>query len=160
MATEGEQAVLAGARLLAPFVMIAVEGARMRVIEVETTARSQLLEVTRQVAEALDAGQRDGVCHVFVLHTTAGITVNENADPSVGRDLLAHLEKLVPWEGGYAHREGNSAAHIKASLLGTCASLPVESGRLVRGTWQGVYLAEFDGPRRRRLAVQFVPAGA
>lgn len=145
--------------MLAPFA-VKGESTAMQVIEVETSARSQLVDVTRKVAEALGAERGDGVCHVFVLHTTAGITINENADPSVGRDLLAHLERLVPWEGGYAHSEGNSAAHIKASLLGSCVSLPVQAGRLVQGTWQGIFLAEFDGPRRRRLAVQFVPAGS
>ncbi|NPV07702.1 MAG: YjbQ family protein [Anaerolineae bacterium] len=130
----------------------------MRIIEVETTARSQLVDVTRQVAEVLaeEGSERDGVCHVFVLHTTAGITVNENADPSVGRDLLAHLDRLVPWDGRYAHSEGNSAAHIKASLLGSSVSVPVRGGRLVLGTWQGIFLAEFDGPRRRRLGIQLV----
>ncbi|MGI6207944.1 MAG: secondary thiamine-phosphate synthase enzyme YjbQ [Anaerolineae bacterium] len=132
----------------------------MRVIEVETASRSQLVDVTRKVAEALEAEGRDGVCHVFVLHTTAGITLNENADPSVGRDLLAHLERMVPWEGRYAHGEGNSAAHIKSSLVGSCVSVPVQAGRIVLGTWQGIFLAEFDGPRRRRLAVQFIPAGS
>lgn len=130
----------------------------MRIIEVETTARSQLVDVTRRLAEAVAeaGGGQDGVCHVFVLHTTAGITINENADPSVGRDLLAHLDRLVPWEGPYAHREGNSAAHIKASLLGSSVSVPVRAGRLVQGTWQGIFLAEFDGPRRRRLGIQLV----
>lgn len=127
------------------------------IIMVETQARSQMIDITAQVREALARISGDeGICYLFTLHTTAGITINENADPSVRRDILAHLEKLVPWQGEYNHMEGNSAAHIKAGLLGFSLAVPVENGRLLLGTWQGIYLAEFDGPRRRKVAVQFV----
>jgi len=95
-----------------------------------------------------------GVCYIFVPHTTAGITVNENADPSVKQDILSELDKLVPWRGNYTHLEGNAAAHIKASLLGSAEMIPVEDGDLVLGTWQGVFFAEFDGPRRREVWIK------
>ena len=96
---------------------------------------------------------QSGTCHVYVPHTTAGLTINENADPDVARDILADLARLVPAEGDYRHAEGNSDAHIKASLVGFSAMVPVVDGRPALGTWQGVYLCEFDGPRRRRVLV-------
>ncbi len=95
----------------------------------------------------------DGICYVYVPHTTAGVTVNENADPSVTRDILMELNKKIPFEDGYAHTEGNSAAHIKASLMGSSAAIPVAAGTLQLGTWQGIYFCEFDGSRRRRVVV-------
>ena len=125
-------------------------------ISVNTSGRSQLLDITAEVEQALRRLQAgDGICHLFVAHTTAGITINENADPSVRRDIVAYLDRLVPWQGDYAHSEGNAAAHIKASLLGSSVTVPVQDGRLVLGTWQGIYLAEFDGPRRRQIVVTF-----
>ncbi|MGQ9555872.1 MAG: secondary thiamine-phosphate synthase enzyme YjbQ [Anaerolineae bacterium] len=127
-----------------------------QIISVNTSGRSQLLDITAEVEQALRRLQaRDGICHLFVPHTTAGITINENADPSVRRDIVAYLDRLVPWQGDYAHSEGNAAAHIKASLLGSSVTVPVQDGRLVLGTWQGIYLAEFDGPRRRQVVVTF-----
>jgi secondary thiamine-phosphate synthase enzyme len=102
------------------------------------------------------SGLQAGLCHLFVPHTTAGLTLNENWDPAVRHDLLAALDKLVPWDDDYQHGEGNSAAHVKASLVGFAHTLPVEDGRLILGSWQGIYLAEFDGPRRRRVSVTIV----
>jgi secondary thiamine-phosphate synthase enzyme len=117
----------------------------------------QFIDITSEVEKAVrDAGVSMGICTVFVPHTTAGVTINENADPSVVRDMLMELEKIVPFNDGYAHREGNSAAHIKASLMGSTAQLIVDGGRLILGTWQGIYFCELDGPRRRSVQVQVV----
>jgi secondary thiamine-phosphate synthase enzyme len=114
----------------------------------------EFVDITAQVQAALAReGVADGVCHVFVPHTTAGVTINENADPDVTRDVIAVLDRLVPREGDYRHAEGNSDAHAKASLMGFAATLPIAGGRLVLGTWQAVYFCEFDGPRRRRCLV-------
>ena len=102
------------------------------------------------------SGLQAGLCHLFVPHTTAGLTLNENWDPAVRHDLLTALDKLVPWDDDYQHGEGNSAAHVKASLVGFAHTLPVEDGRLVLGSWQGIYLAEFDGPRRRKVMIKVI----
>jgi secondary thiamine-phosphate synthase enzyme len=99
----------------------------------------------------------NGLCTLFVPHTTAGITINESADPSVKRDILMVLNKLVPWEAGYRHAEGNSPAHIKSSLMGSDQSVAVENGRMILGTWQGIFFCEFDGPRTRKLHIQLIP---
>jgi secondary thiamine-phosphate synthase enzyme len=124
-------------------------------IEVRTRLHDELVDITGQVQQVVSqSGIKTGLCHVFVPHTTAGLTLNENWDPDVRRDMLVALDKLVPWDDGYQHGEGNSAAHVKASLMGFSQLLPVESGRLTLGSWQGVYLAEFDGPRRRRVLVR------
>lgn len=126
-------------------------------IEVHTRTHDELVDITGQIQQAVSqSGVETGVCHVFVPHTTAGLTLNENWDPSVRRDMLVALNKLVPWDDGYQHGEGNSAAHIKASLMGFSHTLLVENGRLALGSWQGIYLAEFDGPRRRRVLVRVV----
>ncbi len=120
-----------------------------------TSARSQMVDITQEVAAVvLESGVTRGVCRVFVPHTTAAVTINESADPDVAADILAALDGLVPWKGGYRHREGNSAAHIKASLVGPELALLVEDGRLVLGTWQGVFLCEFDGTRKRKVLVR------
>jgi len=127
-------------------------------ITVITRGRERLEEVTSAVKEAIRrSGVGDGLCHLFVPHTTAGILVNENADPDVGRDILERLEALVPREGRYHHLEGNAYAHIKASIVGNSLTLPVMDGKLALGHWQGVFLAEFDGPRDRTLIVTVVP---
>ena len=127
--------------------------------EVATTARSQMLDVTARVEAALRrSGVDAGLCVVYVPHTTAGITINESADPAVVADMLEHLEKLVP-QGRYRHREGNADSHIKASLMGFSAHIPVEAGELALGTWQGIFLCEFDGPRRRQVWVRVIPDG-
>ena len=103
------------------------------------------------------ADVQSGLCYVFVPHTTAGITVNEHADPSVVEDIAAQLEAMVPQHHGYRHMEGNAPAHIKATLVGNSETLLVENGKLVLGTWQGVFLCEFDGPRNRTILVKLVP---
>ncbi len=123
--------------------------------QVASKARCQFIDITSEVQKAVRAaGFSQGLCTVFVPHTTAGITINENADPSVVRDMLMELEKIVPFNDRYAHSEGNSSAHIKASLMGSSVQLIVDSGRVGLGTWQGIYFCEFDGPRRRSVLVQ------
>ncbi len=125
---------------------------------IRTTEREALVDITGSVERTLrEAGVTgDGVAHIFSPHTTAGITVNEGADPSVARDIVTALRRLVPRDGDYRHAEGNSDAHIKTALVGTHAAVPVVGGALRLGTWQSVYLAEFDGPRQRRVWVQMV----
>ncbi|HHY95071.1 MAG TPA: YjbQ family protein [Firmicutes bacterium] len=128
-------------------------------LQVQTHNRAELVDITAQVEEVVRAGRvTEGVCLVFSPHTTAGILLTENTDPAVLADILAQLDRLVPGAGPYQHREGNAPAHIKAALVGASQMLPVVGGRLALGTWQGVFLAEFDGPRRRRLWVQILPA--
>ena len=127
---------------------------------VSTRARAQFVDITERVQEEVrDSGMGSGVAHVFVPHTTAGVTINENADPSVVADILATLDRLVPQDGAYDHSEGNSPAHVKASMMGFCQSVLVEDGKLVLGTWQAIYLCEFDGPRTRRVMVKLQPDG-
>jgi len=129
----------------------------METIEISTRARSAYVDITREVQGAVTAsGVQTGAAVVWSLHTTGGVTVNENADPDVMEDVLATLERMVPRSGPYAHREGNSDAHVKASLVGLSVTVPIEGGRLVFGTWQGIYFCEFDGPRRRRVGVQVI----
>jgi secondary thiamine-phosphate synthase enzyme len=128
---------------------------RVLSIAVESRRRTELIDVTQRVADALrETGLRSGALLVFVTHTTAGVTINENADPSVRRDLLMALERLVPRSLPFAHLEGNSDAHVKAGLIGSSVVVPVVEGELRLGAWQGIYFCEFDGPRRRRLLVQ------
>ncbi len=123
--------------------------------EVHTASHACLVNVTAQVAKLVSLSNiKEGICHVFVPHTTAGITINENADPTVQSDILRELDKIVPWNDNYDHDEGNSAAHIKASLFGSSQTVFVKGGRLQLGTWQGIYLAEFDGPRTRQVWVK------
>ena len=130
----------------------------MREFSRRTQGRVDLVDVTADVAEAVAAaGVPDGVAHAFVTHTTAGITINENADPDVVADLIGALERMVPEGAAYRHGEGNSPAHVKASLMGSSVWVPVAGGRLVLGTWQGIYLCEFDGPRTRRVCLTVVP---
>jgi secondary thiamine-phosphate synthase enzyme len=121
-------------------------------VQVKTSAKTDLIDITRSVEEAVrKSGVRDGICWVYVPHTTAGVTINENADPSVSKDILMELSRIVPFQDRYQHLEGNSAAHIKASLIGSSVSVFVESGRLALGTWQGIFFCEFDGPRSRQV---------
>lgn len=113
-----------------------------------------MVDVTRQVADALaEAGLHDGAVVVFVSHTTAGVTINENADPDVVTDLLEGLARIAPCDAGWRHCEGNSDAHLKASLVGSSVTVPVAGGRMQLGTWQGIYFCEFDGPRTREMDV-------
>ena len=123
-------------------------------VEVPTSARVQMLDVTSLVAgELARSSVKSGVCYVYVPHTTAGVTINENADPFVGIDMRAGLDRMVPEKANYRHSEGNSDAHIKASLMGVSVTVPVIAGRLALGTWQGIYFCEFDGPRRRKMLI-------
>jgi secondary thiamine-phosphate synthase enzyme len=126
-------------------------------IEVRTKKREEIVDVTAEVARiAAASGRKDGLCTVFVPHTTAGVTINENSDPDVKADILMALKNFVPDALPYAHAEGNSPAHIKASLMGSSVSVIVEDGRLRFGTWQGICLCEFDGPRTRKVWVKIV----
>jgi secondary thiamine-phosphate synthase enzyme len=126
----------------------------MKVLSISTHGRTDFINITAAVQTAVrELGLRDGALTVFVPHTTAGITLNENADPDVVTDMVAALERLVPWRGDYRHGEGNSAAHLKASLLGSSVRVLVRDGQLQLGTWQGLYFCEFDGPRRREIWV-------
>lgn len=133
----------------------------MEIVKVRTSRRAELLEVTGRVAEVVArSGVQSGVVVVQSLHTTAALTLNENADPDVKHDLLAKLEEMVPRdEAYYRHAEGNSDSHLKTSFFGPSLTVLVDGGRLVLGRWQGVYLCEFDGPRERRLAVQVLSTG-
>ncbi len=126
-------------------------------IEVGTHKRTEMMDITAQVQEQVaKSGVRSGLCLVWVPHTTAGVTVNENSDPSVPRDILAALDRLVPRQGDYRHSEGNSDGHVKSTLCGRDVSLVVEEGALLLGTWQGIFFCEFDGPRRRSVLVKVV----
>lgn len=128
----------------------------MKSFNVPTRHHSQFVEITAEVQKVVTESKlQDGVCVVYVPHTTAGITINENADPDVVRDMIHALDKIVPWDDpGYRHGEGNSAAHVKASMMGSSVRVPVQGGKLQFGTWQGIYLCEFDGPRTRKVWVQ------
>lgn len=126
-------------------------------LTVKTNDQTEFIDITGQVQQALkDSGIRDGLCHIFVPHTTAGLTINEGADPSVQRDILAVLNEVIPSRFSYRHAEGNSPAHIKASIVGSSVTLMVEAGRLVLGTWQAVFLCEFDGPRTRKVLIKII----
>jgi secondary thiamine-phosphate synthase enzyme len=127
-------------------------------ISLKTTGRTQLVDITRQVESiVLQSGVTKGICVIYVPHTTAGVTINENADPSVKKDIKTMLDKLIPWrEPFYEHAEGNSAAHIKSSLVGCSQTVIIQDGRLLLGTWQGIYFCEFDGPRTRKVYVKIV----
>lgn len=124
-------------------------------IAVKTKSHCEFIDVTPGVQDIVrKSGVTYGVCQVFVPHTTAGITINENADPDVVRDIIAELEKVVPLEDNYAHAEGNSAAHIKSSMMGCSQTIFIEDGRLALGTWQSLFFCEFDGPRNRSLWIK------
>jgi len=125
-------------------------------ISIRTRNRSEMVDITPEVTDLLQkAGLEQGVCYIYVPHTTAGITINEGADPSVVTDIQTMLDTLVPWEASYRHLEGNAAAHIKSSLVGSSVCVLVESGRLKLGTWQAIFFCEFDGPRTRKVHIQF-----
>lgn len=131
----------------------------MKRFSLSTRSGTELTEITGEVRRLLrESGLTEGLCHVFVPHTTAGVTINEAADPAVHQDILMELNKVVPFSDGYRHGEGNSAAHIKATLVGSSVVIPVTDGALALGTWQGVYFCEFDGPRRREVFVSFLKA--
>ncbi len=130
----------------------------MKSITLRTGRRCEFVDITTDVQKAVqECGLSEGLAMIFVPHTTAGVTINENADPSVVADLLANLERLVPQHGTYRHSEGTSDAHCKASLIVSSVSVAVQSGKLVLGTWQGIYFCEFDGPRSRKFQVLVLP---
>jgi secondary thiamine-phosphate synthase enzyme len=125
--------------------------------DVPTSSRTQMINIDHMARQAVEeSGVKTGICHLFVPHTTAGVTINENADPNVVRDILMEVDKVIPFQDNYSHLEGNAAAHIKSSLVGCSQTIPVEGGQLVLGTWQSVFFCEFDGPRHRKVLVQVV----
>lgn len=125
--------------------------------DLKTKKKDQFIEITNEVEdEVQNSGIKDGIAVIYIPHTTAGVTINENADPDVVRDLLRILDANVPERGGYLHDEGNSAAHMKASLMGSSCTVPIQGGRLALGRWQGIWFCEFDGPRQRRYLVTLV----
>jgi secondary thiamine-phosphate synthase enzyme len=133
-------------------------GRPTELLRIKTRTKAELVDVTSPVAGCVhESGIQSGVCQVYVSHTTAGVLINENADPGVLEDILATLDRLVPWNGPYRHIEDNAAAHIKAILVGTSQTIPVRDGKLALGRWQGIFLAEFDGPRERELRVTMLP---
>ena len=128
--------------------------AKTDTLTVRSREHDDVIDVTDQVAQVVsESGVTTGLCHVYVPHTTAGVFINENADPDVKADVVARLEALVPWDNHYRHAEGNAAAHIKSTLIGTSQTIPVRNGRLALGRWQAIYFAEFDGPRERHFEV-------
>ena len=128
----------------------------LKEFSIRTNRQVEFVKLTSQVQKLLDeSGIQEGNCHIYIPHTTAGITINEGADPDVVRDMTMELNKIVPFEDGYRHAEGNSAAHIKASMMGSSAAVIIENGKLVLGTWQAIFFCEFDGPRTRRVLVRF-----
>jgi len=130
----------------------------LRYVNVRSGQRSEFIDITEKINQVIkDEGIVSGICYVYVPHTTAAVTVNEGADPSVQRDILNALTRLVPHEMNYSHREGNADAHVKSSIIGTSQLVMVDEGRLVLGTWQAVYFCEFDGPRHRRVTLKLVP---
>lgn len=130
---------------------------KTEILTIRTSAHTQLLPITDEVEKSVQkSGVRNGICTIFVPHTTAGVTINENADPDVVRDFIKEINKIVPWEDGYAHYEGNSAAHLKSSMIGPSLTVIIENGRLLLGTWQGIYFTEFDGPRTRKVYVKIM----
>ena len=133
----------------------------MREITLQTGARTDFVDLTNEVQAAVsDLGLQEGVVVVFNPHTTAAVTINEGADPDVVTDMTAALDRIVPWQDGYLHAEGNAAAHIKASMFGSSVMVIVAGGRLKLGTWQKIWFCDFDGPRRRRIWVRSLPAGS
>ena len=132
----------------------------MKQFSVKTQVRSQMIDITAQIRSIVkECRMESGICIIFVPHTTAAVTINENADPDVPRDILTQLDKTIPQQGNYLHSEGNSAAHIKASIFGASETVLVERGELVLGTWQSIFFCEFDGPRTRQVLVKMIPAG-
>lgn len=128
----------------------------VRYINVKSKSRVEFIDVTGMVQETVkEADVKDGICYLYVPHTTAGITINEGADPSVQRDIQNTLNKLAPHDMNYFHREGNADAHIKSTLVGTSIHVIVDGGKLLLGTWQSIFFCEFDGPRHRRIAIKF-----
>ena len=129
----------------------------LKEITIQTNTQTQILDITAQVQKVVgECGIAEGLCCVFIPHTTAGVTINENADPSVKQDIVMELNKTIPFNDNYNHLEGNSAAHIKASIIGSSVSIPVKNYNLLLGTWQGICFCEFDGPRTRQFYVKIM----
>jgi len=127
----------------------------MKTLNINTNSRTQFVDITRQVQDSLASlNIDDGIVTIFIPHTTAGVTINENADPDVTADMEMVLDRMVPWTGGYAHYEGNTAAHVKTSMMGSSLQVIVENGKLQLGTWQSIYFCEFDGPRTRKVLIK------
>jgi len=126
-------------------------------ITVKTGSRTEFVDITADVQKAVkESGIQSGLCMVYVPHTTAAVTINESADPSVKKDILMILNRVVPWQAEYRHLEGNSPAHVKSTLVGASELVMVENGRLLLGTWQGIFFCEFDGPRTRKVHLKFM----
>ncbi len=127
------------------------------ILSVKTSSRTEFVDITSKIQQEISSsGFQSGLCMVYVPHTTAAVTINESADPSVKEDILMILNQIVPWEAQYRHLEGNSPAHLKSTLVGTSELVAVESGRLVLGTWQGIFFCEFDGPRTRKVHLKLL----
>jgi len=125
------------------------------ILSVQTRSKTEFIDITGQIqGEIKKAGVEDGCCLIYVPHTTAAVTINESADPSVANDILGTLNRIVPWEAAYTHLEGNSPAHVKSTLVGISETVAIENGRLVLGTWQGIFFCEFDGPRTRTVKLK------
>jgi secondary thiamine-phosphate synthase enzyme len=125
---------------------------------VRTNSKFEMLDITGQLRDILSESKiKNGICHVFIPHTTAAVTINENADPDVPRDLITGLDRLVPLSGNYRHGEGNAAAHIKSSLIGVSKAVFIENSALILGAWQSIFFCEFDGPRSRKVFVKLIP---
>jgi secondary thiamine-phosphate synthase enzyme len=129
----------------------------MKTLDIATRQREEFIDITSKVEKLLRDSKVDkGTCLIFCPHTTAGLTINENADPSVKKDIINHLKELVPHSKGYSHLEGNADSHIKASMMGSSLNIIIENNQLVLGTWQGIYFCEFDGPRHRKVNVKII----
>jgi len=131
------------------------------ILTIKTGQKTELIDITRKVQETVSAlcagkGMENGLCMIYIPHTTAAVTINESADPDVKSDILMILNKIVPWEAGYRHMEGNSPAHVKASLIGNSELVAIENRKLLLGTWQGIFFCEFDGPRTRKVHVKVI----
>lgn len=129
----------------------------MQILEIETTSHTEMIDITAEIAAAISKNNvKSGVCTIFIPHTTAGVTLNENADPSVRKDFINVFEKLIPKYERYSHAEGNAPAHIKSSIFGSSLNIIIEDGKPVLGTWQGIFFCEFDGPRNRKIYLQIM----
>jgi secondary thiamine-phosphate synthase enzyme len=129
----------------------------MMTLSIKTRSQTEMIDITGKIQAALESESFiDGLCMLYVPHTTAGITINESADPNVRRDIMMVLNQMVPWKADYRHMEGNSPAHIKTTLVGSSELVCIESGRMMLGTWQGIFFCEFDGPRTRKLHMKLI----
>jgi secondary thiamine-phosphate synthase enzyme len=130
------------------------------ILTVKTTSKTDLIDITSRIQELIQGNDiQEGLCFLYVPHTTAAVTINESADPDVRSDILMVLNQVIPWQADYRHMEGNSPAHIKSSLMGASELIAIENKRLVLGTWQGIFFCEFDGPRTRKVHVRLLPVG-